>query len=385
MASEKWSSQLFDLESNNSSGTWKSLEESSVTYRNNTIGTDSNGLNEGSFSAIGKPDGIIVSALWTNSWSSTTQTDKKSINWSYVGDTKSQSDDFSYKLTYSSKHSEAIGAINSESSRVDFSNANWNFKWNMLVTGTNTGYKGSGSIFITDKDDGTSASMNLNAVVDKTKNFANLTFSNTKTVSLEYIITTPKFSKIMSFAEMESLPQISPDNDSDLNTIKENMPAFSDFFISGNNTIVVTTTNGAMVDAATGNDKITGGMGDDTLIAGAGKDTLVGGKGDDTFILNKNDYDFTSPRTVLADLITDFKYSQNGEQDSLNLDEFGSIAAFKSLAAAKTAGSTANVIYETGTGKFWYNEDEDSDLVGVVLFASVKLPTDYVTQLGWAS
>ncbi len=180
MASEKRSSQLFDLESKNSSGTWKSLEESPVTYRNNTTGTDSNGLNEGSFSAIGKPDGIIVSASWTNSWSSTTQNEKKSINWSYVGDTKSQSDDFSYKLTYSSKHSEATGAINSESSRVDFSNANWNFKWNMLVTGTNTGYKGSGSISITDKYDGTSASMNLNAVVDKTKNFANLTFGEFK-------------------------------------------------------------------------------------------------------------------------------------------------------------------------------------------------------------
>jgi hypothetical protein len=45
---------------------------------------------------------------------------------------------------------------------------------------------------------------------------------------------------------------------------------------------------------------------------------------------------------------------------------------FQTIAAAKKAGSTANVIYESKTGNFWYNEDGDSALVGALAFANVK-------------
>ncbi len=154
-------------------------------------------------------------------------------------------------------------------------------------------------------------------------------------------------------------------------------------FMSGDSTIAITSKLGVAIDAGAGNDKVTGGIGNDTITAGAGKDVLAGGKGNDTFILKKEDYDFTSSKTVLADTISDFKYVLNGEQDSIELSGFGDVDVYKTLALAKTAGSTANVIYESGSGKFWYNEDGDSALVGAIAFASVKLPNDYLVQAGW--
>ncbi len=142
--------------------------------------------------------------------------------------------------------------------------------------------------------------------------------------------------------------------------------------LQGNNVIVIKSQDGYEFDAGAGNDKLTGGKGDDVLIAGAGKDTLIGGSGSDTFVLRKSDYDFSSVKTVLADTISDFKFVSGGEQDEVSLEDFGDKASFKTIAAAKAAKSTANVIYESSTGKLWYNEDEDSGLVGILNFANVK-------------
>jgi Ca2+-binding RTX toxin-like protein len=197
-------------------------------------------------------------------------------------------------------------------------------------------------------------------------------------------MTIQKYTTVVPFEGFSELGNIAHIKN-DLSTISNNIPSFVDLFSAADSSISISSKNGITVDGGAGNDKITGGIGNDTLIAGAGKDTLAGGKGNDTFVLKKSDYDFTSAKTVLADTISDFKYVKNGEQDSLTLDGFGSVAAFKSIAAAKTAGSTANVIFETGSGKLWYNEDGDSALLGALAFATVKLPTDYLTQVGWTS
>ena len=384
MASESWNTQPFDGASNNKSGVWKSSEGSALSFKDKSSGTDTAGTDTGSLSAVGKPDGLKISASWSDAWTANSQNNQKTVSWSYVGDTKTTADDYTYKLAYSSKYSEAAGAVNSESVNLDFSNLSWAYKWNFSVSGTSTAYKGSGTVSIADKKDGTSFSMGFVLNEDLVKDTVNFSLTNLKYILSDYSITTAKYSEILSVAEMDTFPQISPEN-IDLNTIKGNIPAFVDLFMMGDNTISITNTSGASVNAGAGNDKVTGGVGNDTIIAGEGKDTLTGGKGNDTFILKKSDYDFTSAKTVLADTISDFKYVKNGEQDSLTLDGFGSVAAYKSLAAAKAAGSNANVIFETGTGKLWFNEDGDSALVGALAFATVKLPTDYLTQVGWTA
>jgi hypothetical protein len=131
-----------------------------------------------------------------------------------------------------------------------------------------------------------------------------------------------------------------------------------------------------------GNDILSGGAGDDILSGGLGSDKLTGGKGNDTFKISKSDFDFTSAKTVLPDTISDFKYTAT-EKDSISLDGFGSFATFQTVALAKKAGSTANVIYESKTGNFWYNEDGDSALAGALLFANAKgIPDTYWMAAG---
>ena len=44
----------------------------------------------------------------------------------------------------------------------------------------------------------------------------------------------------------------------------------------------------------------------------------------------------------------------------------------QTIALTKKAGSTANVIYESKTGNFWYNEDGYNALAGVMMFANAK-------------
>ena len=150
---------------------------------------------------------------------------------------------------------------------------------------------------------------------------------------------------------------------------------------AGNDTVTGGDGNESIFGDA-GNDILSGGAGDDILSGGLGSDKLTGGKGNDIFKISKSDFDFTSSKTVLADTITDFKYTAT-EKDSISLDGFGSFASFQTIAAAKKAGSTANVIYESKTGNFWYNEDGDSALVGALLFANAKgIPDTYWVAAG---
>ena len=150
---------------------------------------------------------------------------------------------------------------------------------------------------------------------------------------------------------------------------------------AGNDT--VTGGNGnETLSGGLGNDILSGGAGDDVLSGGLGTDKLTGGAGTDTFKISKSDFDFTSANAVLADIITDFKYSAT-EKDTISFDGFGDVDVFQTLALAKKAGSTANVIYESNTGNFWYNEDGDSALVGALLFANAKgIPDTYWVDAG---
>ena len=150
---------------------------------------------------------------------------------------------------------------------------------------------------------------------------------------------------------------------------------------AGNDTVTGGDGNESIFGDA-GNDILSGGAGDDILSGGLGSDKLTGGKGNDIFKISKSDFDFTSAKTVLADSITDFKYTAT-EKDAISLDGFGSFATFQTIAAAKKAGSTANVIYESKTGNFWYNDDGDSALVGALLFANAKgIPDAYWVSAG---
>ena len=107
-----------------------------------------------------------------------------------------------------------------------------------------------------------------------------------------------------------------------------------------------------------GNDTLTGGAGNDELQGGLGKDKLTGGLGDDTFVFDIQELDANA-----FDTITDFKMVL-GNSDGIiiydSLDDTYAVAGTRwvnTILAATSA--TEDVIYESKTGKLYYNEGGD--------------------------
>ncbi len=382
LASETWNTQPVDFDASRKSGNWKSSEGSKIIF-NETI---SDTGNKGGLTVSGKPDGLKLTATWNDSWTNSSESLNANISYSYTGGTATKTDDISYSYVQTRRFFSNDSAPGSERETIKFSNAEWSYGYSTTFSGLSTNYKGSATSYVL-KDIKNNESFSLGSLsvtVDKAKNTANISASNIQYSLTDYSISTARYANILSATDWESLPEITIE-ESSFDAIKSNIPGFAAIFISGDNTIAIKSASGISIDAGAGNDKVIGGIGNDTMTAGAGGDSLTGGKGNDTFILKKSDYDFTSAKTVLADTIADFKYTAS-EKDSLSLEGFGDVDAYKSLALAKKAGSTANVIYESDTGKFWYNEDGDSALVGAMAFATVKgLSNDYLVQAGWLS
>jgi Ca2+-binding RTX toxin-like protein len=369
LAGETWNTQPVDFDASKQSGNWKSAEGSKITF-SETI-TDSS--SKGGISIAGKPDGLKLSATWNDSWTNSSSSLNSNISYTFTGGTSTKSDDITYSYVQSTKHFDNYSSPSSETEKFNFSNSDWSLGYSLAVNDTSsTAYKGSASAYsFKDIKNNESFSMaSLTATIDRTKNTASIAASNIQYSLADYSISTAKFAKILSETEWDSLPDITTKADN-FQTIKNNLPEFAAIFLSSDNTIAIKSKSGMSIDAGAGNDVIAGGIGNDTLTGGAGKDKLTGGKGDDVFKISKSDFDFTSAKTVLADTIADFKYTAT-EKDTLSLDGFGDVDVFQTIALAKKAGSTANVIYESKTGNFWYNEDGDSALAGALLFANAK-------------
>jgi len=122
-----------------------------------------------------------------------------------------------------------------------------------------------------------------------------------------------------------------------------------------------------------GSDKLDGGEGDDCLDGGADKNTLTGGKGADKFILSSDFIDTLVLKNTKITTITDFKVS---EGDTVETDfEY---AVYKTLKEASLDKSTSEIVYESSTGKFWYDADGavGKDFKPVCFAICVGIPTD---------
>jgi Ca2+-binding RTX toxin-like protein len=121
-----------------------------------------------------------------------------------------------------------------------------------------------------------------------------------------------------------------------------------------------------LANRITGNTKgntINAGDGNDTLIGGLGNDTLTGGAGQDIFLFDQPLSSTLSwPYTNNTDSINDFSVAD----DTLQLDDeiftalvSGALAAssFKILTGAATVDWDDRIVYESGTGKLYYDQD----------------------------
>ncbi len=129
--------------------------------------------------------------------------------------------------------------------------------------------------------------------------------------------------------------------------------------ISGNNGGNVIAGNGGndVLRGYGGNDTLNGGTGNDVIYGGAGKDTLTGGAGYDRFV-----FDTALNPASNVDRITDFSVPN----DTIVLEN----AIFKGLAAGTLAAgafvknttglaadATDRIVYETDTGKLFYDSN----------------------------
>lgn len=122
-----------------------------------------------------------------------------------------------------------------------------------------------------------------------------------------------------------------------------------------------------------GDDSLSGGNGNDTLAGGAGRDTLTGGLGADHFALVRG-----GPN---ADRITDFTDGQDRLQ--LSAAEFGAGLAPGALGAgafiANTSGQAQagshRFIYETDTGRLYFDADGNGAVTRMLIATLEGLPT----------
>ena len=102
-----------------------------------------------------------------------------------------------------------------------------------------------------------------------------------------------------------------------------------------------------------GNDSLKGGKGNDELHGGTGKDTLDGGAGADKFVFD------TALSSSNADLIKGFKHGT--DKIVLDADIFAAIggslsaAEFRKNSSGNAQDSSDRIIYETDTGKLYYD------------------------------
>ncbi|MDR6759816.1 Ca2+-binding RTX toxin-like protein, partial [Mycoplana sp. BE70] len=129
---------------------------------------------------------------------------------------------------------------------------------------------------------------------------------------------------------------------------------------------VITGNRGAnKLDGGAGNDTLKGDAGNDTLNGGLGKDILTGGTGKDVFVFN------TKPASTNIDTITDFSvkddtiHLENGVFTALTKVGKLSAAAFAKNTSGLAADKDDRVIYETDTGKLFYDADGNGKGKGV--------------------
>jgi Ca2+-binding RTX toxin-like protein len=133
--------------------------------------------------------------------------------------------------------------------------------------------------------------------------------------------------------------------------------SFSDKLIGGSGSDVVDGRSGNdFLDGGNGSDRLFGKSGADRIDGGRGQDNLTGGAGRDQFLFSD------TLRLTNVDRITDF----NNEDDTIRLQDSvftrldeGVLArtAFKANETGQAGDQSDRIVYETDTGKLFYDRD----------------------------
>lgn len=110
-----------------------------------------------------------------------------------------------------------------------------------------------------------------------------------------------------------------------------------------------------LMNGNTGNNVLTGGLGDDTLIGGLGRDTLNGGAGNDVFVFNAA---LGAPNIDQIDFVVadDTIRLASGVFAGLSTGALAG-AAFVANATGNAGDATDRIIYDTVTGRLYFDAD----------------------------
>jgi Ca2+-binding RTX toxin-like protein len=131
-----------------------------------------------------------------------------------------------------------------------------------------------------------------------------------------------------------------------------------------------------------GDDVFDGRDGADVLRGGRGGDLLTGGAGADTFDFSDSNYRSTydhwgSPngyelvREQRGDVITDFSQAQ-GDKLQVSIQEFGSESEFSLALGVKATAAEASFIFDSGTGRLWFDADGSGTEEDAYLIATLQ-------------
>jgi Ca2+-binding RTX toxin-like protein len=136
-----------------------------------------------------------------------------------------------------------------------------------------------------------------------------------------------------------------------------------------------------VISGGTGNDKLFGQGGDDTLVGDAGIDQLTGGGGNDIFFL-------ANASVSSRDFVKDFTPGQDrillDRTDFSNFDRVGGVAGgapispsdwFRSGTDGLAKDANDRFIYDTLTGKLFYDPDGSGSAAGQNIATLVGAPT----------
>jgi Ca2+-binding RTX toxin-like protein len=137
---------------------------------------------------------------------------------------------------------------------------------------------------------------------------------------------------------------------------------------SGNSLGNIITGNSAnnSLAGSSGNDTLNAGSGDDTLNGGSGKDTLTGAAGKDFFLFNA-----ALSASSNVDTVTDFSIAddtirlENAIFTALTTTGTLASAAFRANTTGLAGDSSDRIIYETDTGKLFYDADGTGATAGI--------------------
>jgi RTX calcium-binding nonapeptide repeat (4 copies) len=371
-AFDDWSSSVFNPDAAKSNLKFKTTDGNTLSYaQTQSAGKDSTILDFASING----DRLNFRRSEEESLSSTRNSYKETdqVNFKYVGDKSTASDDLSIVFSRSDNYTSTqlsggiTNTVGTYSVSLNYSDAY--YKLNGAFTNKYNANSDQTGQFITTFNRYSFEDLSTGFKISFTGNETVNPFTDIGTLNLKKLnVSTPDI--IINTASVVingELPDgiLGLSNGESLDMIEESLnEVLSDFVLASSNIITIKNNDGYTVFAGDGNDRVTGGIGDDAISGGKGRDTLSGGQGADIFIISGENL-----TNADVDVITDFNIAQG---DKIYIDTSSTGIAFDESTFALTPGlkdipNDAEIFYDQQRGNLYYDADASGSGAAILI------------------